>query len=139
MLYRVPQTDLAAAAKKNRQNAPLPVTNKGLGIFTHVGIAPRNSSLINFYIDGGLTYKGLIPTRDSDILGFAIAYGHLSNNPAQSQGTSDRGYEIVLETTYQIELSPWLNLQPDLQYVIHPSGTDIPNALVVGARTTLSF
>jgi hypothetical protein len=27
-------------------------------------------------------------------------------------------------------------LQPDLQYVIHPSGTNIANALVLGARTS---
>jgi carbohydrate-selective porin OprB len=30
-------------------------------------------------------------------------------------------------------------LQPDLQYVIHPSGTNIANALVLGVRTTVSF
>ena len=139
MLYRVRRPDFTTPDNKNNQTASVSVTNKGLGAFTHVGIAPRNSSLINFYIDGGLTYKGLIPSRDSDILGFAIAYGHLSNDPAQSQGTSDRGYEIVFEATYQIELTAYLSLQPDLQYVIHPSGTDIANALVLGARTTVSF
>lgn len=46
---------------------------------------------------------------------------------------------IVLEATYQIMLTPWLSLQPDIQYVIHPSGTNIPNALVLGARTAMSF
>ena len=46
---------------------------------------------------------------------------------------------MVFEATYQIVLAPWLSLQPDLEYVIHPSGTDIPNALVLGARTTISF
>jgi hypothetical protein len=30
-------------------------------------------------------------------------------------------------------------VQPDVQYVIHPSGTDIANALVLGARTTMFF
>ena len=139
MLYRVQQPDFTAPNNKNNQTASVSVTNKGLGAFTHVGIAPRNSSLVNFYIDGGLNYKGLIPTRDNDILGFAIAYGHLSDDPSHSQGSSNRGYEIVLETTYQIELTPWLSLQPDVQYVIHPSGTDIPDALVLGAHTALSF
>jgi porin len=139
MLYRVQETGFTPVDNKDNQAAPVSVINKGLGIFTHVGVAPRNSSLINFYIDGGLNYKGLLPTRDHDILGLAIAYGHLSNNLPNSQGRSDRGYEIVLETTYEIELTPWLSLQPDVQYVIHPSGTNIANALVLGARTTLSF
>jgi porin len=139
MLYRVQQIGFTTVDNKNNQAAPVSVTDKGLGIFTHVGVAPRNSSLINFYIDGGLNYKGLLPSRDQDILGLAIAYGHLSNNLPNSQGRSDRGYEMVFETTYEIELTPWLSLQPDVQYVIHPSGTNIPNALVLGARTTLSF
>jgi porin len=139
MLYRVQQTGFTRGDNKDNQAPPVSVIDKGLGIFTHVGVAPRNSSLINFYIDGGLNYKGLLPTRDSDILGFAIAYGHLRNNLPNSQGRSDRGYEMVLETTYEIELTPWLSLQPDVQYVIHPSGTNIPNALVLGARATVSF
>ena len=139
MLYRVQQTSFSTVDNKDNQAAPASVINKGLGIFTHVGVAPRNSSLINFYIDGGLNYKGLLPTRDHDVLGLAIAYGHLTNNLPNSQGRSDRGYEIVLEATYEIELTPWLSLQPDVQYVIHPSGTNIANALVLGVRTTLSF
>jgi porin len=69
----------------------------------------------------------------------AVAYGHLTHNALGTEGRSNPGYEIVLETTYQIELATWLSLQPDLQYVIHPSGTNIPDALVLGARATLSF
>jgi len=83
--------------------------------------------------------RGLIPGRDNDALGIAVGYGHLTNDPQNKQGKSDPGYEIILETTYEIELASWLSLQPDIQYVIHPSGTNIPNALVLGARTTLSF
>lgn len=140
MLYRVTDSDLAAATDNNgQQTAVASPTNKGLGIFTHIGFTPATSSFINFYVDGGLTYKGLIPTRDNDVLGVAAAYGHLTNTPQETDGRSNPGYEIVFEATYQIELAPWLSLQPDLQYVIHPSGTDIPNALVLGARTTLSF
>ena len=122
-----------------KQIPAAPSTDKGLGIFTHIGFAPRNSGLINFYIDGGLNYKGLVPTRDSDILGVAIAYGHLRDNAQGVEGKSNPGYEIVFEATYQIEVATWLSLQPDLQYVIHPSGTNIANALVLGARTTVSF
>jgi len=98
-----------------------------------------NSSFINFYIDAGLTYKGLIPTRANDVLGIAVAYGHVSDNPQDNEGRSNPGYEIVLEATYQIELASWLSVQPDLQYVIHPSGTHIPDVLVLGAHTSLSF
>ena len=140
MLYRVADSDVAPVSdNKGQQTTAASPTNKGLGIFTHIGFSPQTSSFINFYIDGGLTYKGLIPTRDNDVLGVAFAYGHLSNNPPDNEGRSNPGYEIVLEATYQIEVVSWLSLQPDLQYVIHPSGTNIANALVLGARTTVSF
>ena len=137
MLYRVarsaPELD-----NKSEQTPPPSITN-GLGIFTHIGLSPEASSFINFYIDGGLNYKGLIPSRDNDVFGVAVAYGHLSNDPQNNQARPDPGYEILLEATYQIELTTWLSVQPDLQYVIHPSGADLGNAVVLGARTTMSF
>ena len=32
-------------------------------------------------------------------------------------------YESVLELTYQANLTPWDQVQPDLQYIIHPGGS----------------
>ena len=139
-LYRVPQPVSAPAVDDNGKQTPaVPSTEKDLGMFTHIAFAPRNSSLMNFYIDGGLNYKGLFPTRDNDVLGVAFAYGHLTNNPQENDGGSFPGYEMVLEATYQMEITPWLTVQPDVQYVIHPSGADIGNALVSGAQATVSF
>ena len=105
MVYRVPQpVSCPTIANSGKQTAAASRTDKGLGIFTHIGLAPPNSSVINFYVEGGLNYKGLIPTRDNDVLGVAFAYGHLRNNSQDSDGSSNPGYEIVLETTYQIDL-----------------------------------
>ncbi len=140
MLYRVPQpASVSVIANSAKQTAAPSLTDKGLGIFAYIGLAPRNSSVINFYVDSGLNYKGLIPTRDNDVLGVGFAYGHLNNNPQGNDGSSNPGYEMVLEATYQIVLTPWLSFQPDLQYVIQASSTDIPNALVLGAHATISF
>ena len=140
MLYRVPQpASVSMIANSGKQTAAPSIPDKGLGAFTHIGLAPRNSSVINFYIDGGLNYKGLVPTRDNDVLGVGFAYGHLNNTPQGNDGSSNPGYEMVFEATYQIMLTPWLSLQPDVQYVIQPSSADIPNALVLGAHATVSF
>jgi len=140
MVYRVADSGVAPVTdNKGQQTTAASPTNKGLGIFTHIGISPETSSFSNFYIDGGLTYKGLVPTRDNDVFGVAAAYGHLSDNAQDNEGRSNPDYEIVLEATYQIELASWLSVQPDLQYVIHPSGTNIANPLVLGARTTVFF
>src|SRR6266404_4065411 len=140
MVYRVTQSAPGLeVGNSDKQTTAPSITDKGLGVFTHIAFCPPNSSLINFYIDSGLNHKGLIPTRDNDVLGVAFAYGHLNNNPKNAEENSFPGYEIAIEATYQIELTPWFSLQPDLQYVLHPSGTDIANALVLGARATISF
>jgi hypothetical protein len=84
-LYRVPRPVSTPAVDGNGKQTPaVPSTEKGLSMFTHIGFAPRNSSLMNFYIDGGLNYKGLFPTRDNDVLGVAFAYAHLTNNPQEN-------------------------------------------------------
>jgi len=61
-----------------------------------------------------------------------------------------RDYEAVLEITYKGRIAPWWVLQPDLQLVFHPGGhiaapspapmgRSIPDALVLGLRSTITF
>ena len=61
-----------------------------------------------------------------------------------------RDYEAVVEVTYQARIAPWWVLQPDLQLFFHPGGHNaapfpappgqpIPNALVLGVRSTITF
>jgi porin len=77
-------------------------------------------------------------------MGLALAYGLLSNDAisstAQTQGTSLSQNTFDIEFTYQLQLTQWFTLQPDIQYVIHPGMTQtLGNALVVGLRTTIIF
>jgi Carbohydrate-selective porin, OprB family len=58
-----------------------------------------------------------------------------------------RNYAAVIELSYKASVSPGWTVQPDLQYVINlgnvvgsPNRTEvIPNALILGLRTTLKF
>lgn len=44
-------------------------------------------------------------------------------------------HEIVLESMLDLPIGKWLNLQPDMQYIIDPGGTAAArNATVVGLR-----
>jgi porin len=48
--------------------------------------------------------------------------------------------EVVLEWSYAIQLTPWLKVQPDIQYIIWPGGTGrVPNALVLGFELGVTF
>ena len=59
-----------------------------------------------------------------------------------------RDYESLIEVDYLVTLAPWWSVQPDVQYIIHPGlgganplkpNATIPNATVLGLRTTITF
>jgi porin len=116
---------------------------RGLAGFTHIAFDPPNSNLFEFYADGGLTLTGPFSARSDDALGVAVAYGQLSHAAVSGltdgKGSSCHG-EFLLETSYRIQLSGWMILQPDLQYIVQPGGVGhAPNALVLGLQTMISF
>jgi carbohydrate-selective porin OprB len=55
-------------------------------------------------------------------------------------GSTATGAEMALEFTYQAQFTKWLAVQPDIQFIINPGGTqDLNNALVIGARAVMTF
>ena len=55
-------------------------------------------------------------------------------------GETVRLYALALEWTYAVAIAPWLTLQPDMQYIIKPSGTsNTANALVGGLQIAINF
>jgi porin len=149
MIYRegasvAPASKAKGSAKSCETSCDSKKSSQGLGWFSRYAFTPEDRNILNFYFDTGLTYKGLIPGRDEDALGLAIAYGQLGDTASvhmvDEDGSDVVGAEIVLEATYQIQITPWCVLQPDVQYIINPGGTrDVGNALVIGARCSIAF
>jgi porin len=126
--------------------------------FARVGAAPGDRNLIDAYADGGLTLSGFLPRRPNDQLGFGVAWSRvgLAAREADAAAISlgqlavQRDYEAVVEATYQAQIGPHWQLQPDLQWIAHPGGhvpspspgraqQAIPDALVVGLRNVVRF
>jgi len=64
--------------------------------------------------------------RDGDNVGLAVDSVRVGD-PLGSVGAlasqyTFHGYETVLELSYQVQALPWLQVQPDFQYVITPGG-----------------
>jgi carbohydrate-selective porin OprB len=122
-----------ALNKTNTTGATEEKSDQGLGWFGRLAYEPQNRNFIDFYFDTGLTYKGLIPTRDGDTLGIAIAYAHLSSGVQETEVDESPvsvGAETALELTYQAQLTKWLSIQPDLQVIINPGGNnELKNAI----------
>lgn len=121
-------------------------TKKSQGLTPMVAMVFQPSSVneIPFFMDAGLMYTGLVPNRDKDVTGIAFAWGVWSNQLRKYQGDAGsyrQKYEIVFEATYKIAVNQWLYVQPDIQYIVNPSGgkKDLPDALVIGARTGVTF
>lgn len=117
---------------------------QGLGAFVQLGFADPHRNQIGRYWGTGLNYTGLIPGRGHDVTGLAVASagngGHFRHYMAATGMIPADHAETVIEATYLAEVLPWLALQPDVQYAIHP-GTDpaLDNALVAGTRVEITF
>jgi porin len=110
-----------------------PTTGRGLRMFLIYGDTQPDLSPITQQFGAGFSYTGLIQSRPQDILGFTAQYAQLS-----SGANLPYPYELALETLYQIQLTPAMQLQPDLQYIIHPGGL-YHDALVATLRWTIQF
>lgn len=128
-----------------------------VGAFLRVMAAPADQNLVNWSLDAGVNVTAPLPGREHDTVGLGFGVAHVSprvaaldRDTARFTGTSYpvQGSEAFIELTYQAQVAPWWLLQPDLQYVIDPSGgipnpnnpsQVIGNELVLGLRTTITF
>ena len=117
---------------------------QGLGGFIQLGWADDDWNQIGHYWGVGLTYTGLLPGRDRDSAGIAVASaanGDKFRDFMNSVELTPVDYaETAIEVTYRAEVFPWLHVQPDFQYIINP-GMDpsLKNAFQVGARVEVIF
>jgi porin len=95
------------------------------------GSSRRNEN--PFFLGGGFRASGWFEKRKDDQFGLAVAYAGL--NKSLYSG------ETVLEATYSFYLNKNASLQPDLQYVINPSGpqANLSDALVGLVRLSIGF
>ncbi len=119
-----------------RTEAPIHVTaaQQGLTPWFVLALSPRQEiSPMPVYVAGGLLYRGLFKGRPNDRTGLGVFYGRFSDH------VEERRSETVIELNHVFQPTPYFYLTPDLQYVINPDGTDIPDALVFGFEAGFTF
>jgi porin len=130
---------------------------QSVNVFARVMGAPGDRNLVDLGVNAGATMKAPFSGRDNDVAGLAVGYAKigshargLTNDIAafSTPGYLTRSAETVVEATYQYEVTPWWQLQGDMQYVFRPGGgipdpdnptARIGNEFVVGVRTTIVF
>lgn len=109
---------------------------QGLTLFGQVGLEPSARNDIDKYFGAGLHYKGLIPKRDEDIAGVGVAVANFSRRLDSLYGM--QGQETAVECFYRYNVTPWFYLQPDVQFIMNPSGS-YPSSCAIGLRSVFTF
>ncbi|MEI9964981.1 MAG: carbohydrate porin [Caulobacteraceae bacterium] len=111
---------------------PLPGLS-GWRAWVRAGRADPGVDVVAGYLGGGVVRTAPFAGRPDDQLGFAVARALIAADAQRVRGLPDA--ETTLEASYALQARPWLVVQPDLQYVIHPAGAPaIPSALAIGLR-----
>ena len=130
--------------------------DKTIGLFGRVMGTPLNDrNVIDFSANVGMVAHSPFNNRPSDTFGLGLGYAHVSSQLGQFDDNTvaftgswqpTHTSEVILEATYQYQLRPWIQLQPDIQYVINPGGgvanpnnptTRIQNEWIIGLRTNI--
>ena len=130
-----------------------------LSLFLRATVAPQSDRNVStFSLNGGLALHDPFDGRKDDTLVFGFGWQHLgagvvgagSDTALYNPGvyTPLRGDEAVFEASYQYQATAWMQIQPDLQYVVNPGGgvldPQTPNrkvgdALIGGLRVNVTF
>jgi porin len=134
-------------------------TNRTLNVFVRPMFTPfEDRNLVSASINAGFALKAPLPTRDNDVFGVEMGTLWASSGASafdrQMQAfepaayTPIRSSETFVEATYQVQVLPSWQIQPDVQYFINPGlgianpndpAQRIKNEFVVGLRTNINF
>jgi len=122
-----------------------------VNVFARLMGAPDAQNLIGFSLNGGVNLAAPLAARPNDVAGIDFGLAKVSGRAAdldRDGGGPVRSTEELVELTYQAQATPWLVLQPDVQFVVHPGGgiADpedgshlLGDEVVAGIRAVTSF
>ncbi|RJP93686.1 MAG: hypothetical protein C4518_05745 [Desulfobacteraceae bacterium] len=125
-------------------------SGKGMGIFGRVGVSDGNPNPMEYFYSIGFGGKGFLSQRPND--GFGIGYYYLDINSPKFTGPlmtrSVLRDEQGIEAYYNIGITPWMQLTPDIQVIKGAqeykrtgllTKEEIDTATVLGLRLQMIF
>lgn len=125
--------------------------DSGISVFAIGSVTPSDRNLVDVFLSGGIVFAGMIPGRPDDKFGASVVYARFSDGVRGFDADRIaftglpllvRDYELNLELTYQAQIIPGWTIQPDFQYIWHPTVGDQPSnrhAMVVGLRSIMKW
>jgi len=104
---------------------------RGVRCFVMYGYADPAVLIYDHNIGGGIAWTGPLPGRVEDVLGAGVQAVHF--------GRAREEFEASYEMFYRVQVSPWLAVKPDVQYIAHPGGQGTRDALALTVRLEMHF
>ena len=142
-VYVQGEQQITGSATYDRDNGW--TNHRGLSLFFNFVAADRATATLDNQETVGLTYVGALASRPDDMAGLAV--GRTEYNPRAAEaielampGIQVPVAEYPIEAFYSFQLTPWWDVRPDFQYVIHPGGYVKANdEALIGVRTDVKF
>ena len=110
---------------------------QGVGVFSRIEVADKDTNPADFYISVGVNAKGLIPGRDNDAMGIAYSYNSMNKGRfLDFIGIEDTS--TALELFYNLELTPAVHLTLDAQ-VVNSALPNMDTATILGTSLQMHF
>lgn len=107
----------------------------GLGVFANFTQTDRATAVTDNQAVVGVFYKGLATWLPGDVLGVAFGRTNVNGRAADTDrltpGKPVRDAEYAAELYYSVTPLPWLELQPNVQWIHHPGGVRSADEVVV--------
>jgi porin len=94
-------------------------SGEGIGVFGRFGASDGDPNFMHYFYSLGVGGKGVIPSRSNDRYGFGFYYIDVNNPRLQGLFRSIKLLrdEYGFEAFYNVAITPWLLLTPDIQAV----------------------
>jgi len=130
--------------------------SRGMSVFFNATVHDKATNFVDNFQNVGLVFKGPFDARPKDDIGVGVSRIHVNENVRdrarlinQQNGIDDfdnpnylpiQHTEYNSEIYYGVHVTDWLTVRPNVQYVMHPGGTDhVDNALVAGIKLQTKF
>ncbi|MEE4453286.1 carbohydrate porin [Novosphingobium resinovorum] len=125
---------------------------RGLSIFGHFTANPEQSAQITRWYAVGLLKLGTFAGRDADTVALGVIHAQVNERlraaHAEAEAEIGDGYtalpegETAIELSYGVQVARWLNIRPDVQYIIDPgafSQRHTHDALALGVQVKMQI
>ena len=99
----------------------------------------RNS--VNFFVATGINLFSPFSGRDDDVFGVGLLYTDFSDDAVRDLQLTEahvNDSESVLEIFYQAQITPWLVIKPEFQFIFDPMLAE-DDAVLFGTRIEVAF